>query len=155
MKRKKRVVFSFVLTVMLVLSLIWLRNEWNKFITSDEIRPGRDTVAFWEENYEGFVYEILRSGSDFDFAKYEMANRNNHYYTFPIKHVHFFADTLDYIILITIDNSYYSVEKRTGIISQSLVFDAIPSTEEEVSFINLLNEKQSHRSKTYRNVNPK
>ena len=64
-------------------------------------------------------------------------------------YVHFYSDTPSYIFLITNDSHYYSVEKREGLISASLSFDAVPSTVEQVRFINLLNKSGAERSRWY------
>ncbi len=93
------------------------------------------------------MYQIVRSPTAFDFYIYDSPSKNVYGYR-EIKSVHFYADTSDYIFLITINNDCYSVEKKTGTV-YSMSFDVVPSTEEKVCFINLLNEKQSHLSRDY------
>lgn len=149
MKRNRRVILSLVLIVGLIAFIIWIWNEWIVFTDSDERIPGRDTVAFWSLKEKGFVYEIGRFGNAFNFLIYDSPSRYTSGFS-EIENVHFYANTSDYIFIITLDNLSYCVEKNTGVISSSSLFDVVPSTEEQICFINLLNEKKSHFSKEYR-----
>ena len=144
--RKKRFIIFFILISGIFILALLIRNEWVHFGT--EHMPGRDTVAYWEIKKEGYVYEILRTESEFSFFAFNSLNAGEIPYRI-INDVHFYSDTPSYIFLITNDSHYYSVEKREGLISASLSFDAVPSTVEQVRFINLLNKSGAERSRWY------
>ena len=148
MKRNRRFVLSTVLIVGFIALIVWFRYAWIVSFNSDERIPGRDTVAFWNLKEEGLVYEITHFGGRFDFAMDDSPSA--HVSGCEIENVHFYANTTDYIFIITLDNLCYSVEKKTGTISSSPMFDLVPAAEEQVSFINLLNEKSARISKDYR-----
>ena len=150
MKRYKRYII-IVLVIGSVISLFWLWNGFTAWLDNGENKPGRDTVAFWKLKDEGFVYEICRGFNGksyhFDFSIYNslyIGEGDSSY----VEGIHFYANTKDYIFLITTDNVYYCVEKKTGVISSSL-FDAVPPTEEQVCFINLFNDKEAHIGRFY------
>ena len=106
--------------------------------------PGRDTVAFWDLKEEGIVYEIGRfdtsHGSYFNFRIIDTTGSHN-INTTSVKHVHFYADTSKYIFVISEDYDCYCVDKRTGVISQSSVFEVDQSAEQQICFINLFYEE--------------
>ena len=140
------IVLIGVSIVLHVIILFWLKNEWNEFLNNNDPKPGRDTTVFWHENEEGFVYQIA-GGEDYVFFMDNTIDSESYYP--EIKNVHFYANTSEYIFIITSNNEYYCINKKTGIISTSLPFDTITSNEEQLCFINLQYKKGFNIMKEY------
>ena len=136
-----------VILGLLVVFVVWFLNGWNAFLNNNERMPGRDTVAYWELKKEEFTYEICRSVEGFDFWAYDSLNTTSDPFI-QLDGVHFYADTTDCIFIITNNNDFYSINKTKGSITASSLFDEVPTTEEQLCFINLYS-KKGHISKSY------
>lgn len=149
MKISKRNILLIIFLIALIIFLIWFWNGMKNYLYSDERRPGRDTVAFWKLENEGFVYEICQSQGDFTFYAMEGVVVQPDTTAFNVNHIHFYANTTDSIFLISTDGLCYQVDKKECSLISSSLFESVPSTEENVCFINLLNPKSASFIKEY------
>ena len=150
--KKRRIIVVILLIFLLVgltICFIYLRNDWFAFLNSDKHIIGRDTVAYWCSSDGGIEYEILQSGATYQFSAFDSPYKNSKTYR-EIKNIHYYADTTDYIFIITNDHLSYCVDKKTRDISimTSSFFDLLSSEEEKVCFENLLFSKD-HIIKRY------
>ena len=139
--RWMRIILPVIIGLLII--IIWLCHEWNRFINNDEILPGRDTVAFWSLPDEDFSYEILGGDSRFRFVARDSIYIGANYIC-VIDDVHLYANTAEYIYIVAAgENQCFAIEKKTGKVFP-LDFNQIPATEKQVCFINLQNDQISH-----------
>ena len=149
MKRNIRILIIIALCVIGLFAFIsWMRGEWTAYINNPMRVEGRDTAVFWNQTEGGYGFEILHLVTGFDFCAYDSPLKGTIPYK-EINNVHYYANTKDYIFIITTDHLNYTINKNTGDISLSSFSETDLSKEEKICFENLLAEKDFRIMKTY------